>query len=71
VGRNIGDVRSRLYATPGYLERFGNPRLPYDLRGADFISIDRSGRFLKELNALAFTLTERDSPVVTENYLVL
>jgi DNA-binding transcriptional LysR family regulator len=71
IAKKIRDVPARLYATPGYLERIGNPRLPYDLRQADFISIDASGMFLKGLNALGLNLTERNFPIMTENYLVM
>ena len=71
VARKIRDVPARLYAAPAYLESLNNPQLPYDLRKADFISIDRSGMFLKGLNAMGFNLTERNFPIVTENYLVM
>jgi DNA-binding transcriptional LysR family regulator len=71
IARKIRDVPARLYATPGYLEKIGNPRLPHDLRQADFISIDSSGVFLKGLNALGLNLTERNFPIMTENYLVM
>jgi DNA-binding transcriptional LysR family regulator len=71
VAKKIRDVPARLYATPAYLEAIGNPRLPYELRRADFISIDQSGMFLKGLNALGLNLTERNFPIFTENYLVM
>jgi DNA-binding transcriptional LysR family regulator len=71
IARKIRDVPARLYATPGYLESIGNPQLPYDLRYADFISIDSSGMFLKGLNALGLNLTERNFPILTESYLVM
>jgi DNA-binding transcriptional LysR family regulator len=71
VAKKIRDVPARLYATPAYLERIGNPMLPYDLHRADFISIDRSGAFLNGLNGLGLSLTERNFPIVTENYLVM
>lgn len=71
VARKLRDMPARLYATPGYLERIGDPKLPYDLRHADFISIDSSGVFLKGLNALGMNLTERNFPILTENYLVM
>jgi DNA-binding transcriptional LysR family regulator len=71
VARKIRDVPARLYATPAYLERIGNPKLPYDLRNADFVSIDNTGMFLKGLNALGLNLTERNFPIFTENYLVM
>jgi len=71
IARKIVDVPARLYATHAYLERLGNPRLPHDLRMADFISIDGSGMFLKGLNAMGLNLTERNFPILTENYLVM
>ncbi len=71
IAKKLRDVPARLYATPAYLDRIDNPRLPYDLRHADFISIDNSGLFLKGLNALGLNLTERNFPIFTENYLVM
>ena len=71
VARKIRDVPARLYATPDYLDSIGNPAVPYDLRHADFVSIDGSGMFLKGLNAMGLTLTERNFPILTENYLVM
>jgi DNA-binding transcriptional LysR family regulator len=71
IARKIRDIPARLYATPGYLESIGNPQLPYDLRHADFISIDSSGMFLKGLNAMGLGLTEANFPILTENYLVM
>ena len=71
VARKIRDVPARLYATPAYLASIDNPLLPSDLRKADFISIDGSGMFLKGLNAMGFDLTERNFPILTENYLVM
>jgi DNA-binding transcriptional LysR family regulator len=71
IARKIRDVPARLYATPDYLARIGNPKLPYDLRHADFISIDGTGMFLKGLNAMGLNLTERNFPILTENYLVM
>lgn len=71
IARKIRDIPARLYATPDYLDRIGNPKLPYDLRHADFISIDSTGMFLKGLNAMGLSLTEANFPILTENYLVM
>jgi DNA-binding transcriptional LysR family regulator len=71
IGRKIKDVPARLYATPAYLDRIGNPRLPYDLRDADFINIDKTGILIKGLNAAGLNLTERNFPIVTEHWLVM
>src|SRR4051812_29032688 len=69
IAKKVADIPARFYATPAYLDAIGNPRLPYDLRHADFIGIDSSGAFLKGLNALGMNLTERNFPILTENYL--
>lgn len=71
VARKICDVPARLYASHAYLAGLGDPQTPYDLRNADFISIDGSSMFLKELNGRGFQLTERNFPILTENYLVM
>jgi DNA-binding transcriptional LysR family regulator len=71
IARKIRDIPARLYATPSYIERLGHPRLPYDLRNADFINIDHTGMFLKGMNGLGMNLTERNFPIMTENYLVM
>jgi DNA-binding transcriptional LysR family regulator len=71
IAKKIRDIPARLYAAPEYLEKIGNPRLPRDLRQADFINIDSTGMFMKGLNALGLELTERNFPILTENYLVM
>jgi DNA-binding transcriptional LysR family regulator len=71
IARKVGDIPAQLYATPAYLESIGNPKLPYDLRNADFIGVDTTGVYLKGLNALGFNLTERNFTIICENYLVM
>lgn len=71
IAKKICDVPARLYATPKYLETIGNPRLPYDLKDADFIAIDGSDAFMNALNAQGYSLTKRNFPVLTENFLVM
>lgn len=71
IARKVRNASLRLYAAPAYLDRIGNPRLPYDLHTAEFISIDSSGNFLKGLNALGLNLAERNFPIYTENILVM
>ena len=71
IAKKIRDVPARLFATGAYLDSIGNPRLPYDLRDADFISIDGSGMFLKGLNSMGLGLSEKNFPILTENYLVM
>ncbi|MBW4653388.1 MAG: LysR family transcriptional regulator [Kaiparowitsia implicata GSE-PSE-MK54-09C] len=71
IARKVRNAHLRLYATPEYLDRIGRPKLPYDLREAEFISIDSSGMFLKGLNALGLNLTERNFPILSENILVM
>ncbi|MEE9454081.1 MAG: LysR family transcriptional regulator [Paracoccaceae bacterium] len=71
IAKKIRDVPARLYATRHYLEKIGNPKLPYDLKEADFIDLDASGTLQKGLNAMGLNLNERNFPILTENYLVM
>ena len=71
IARKLRDIPARLYATPALIERLGNPRLPNDLRDAEFINVDRTGVFIKGLNALGLNLAERNFPILAENYLVM
>ena len=71
IARKIKDVPARLYATPAYLARIGNPMLPADLSRADFINIDSSGAFMKGLNAMGMGVTEQNFPILVEDYNVM
>lgn len=71
IARKIRDVPARLYATPSYLDRIGNPKLPYDFRNAEFINITSGDAFMQALNKMGFDLTKRNFPIMTENYLVM
>ena len=71
IARKLRDTPARLYATPAYLARIGNPATPHDLARAEFISIDRSGALLEGLNSMGLNLTERNFPIFTDNYLVM
>ena len=71
IARKLRDIPARLYATPALIARLGNPKLPDDLRDAQFINIDRTGIFAKGLNALGLNLAERNFPILAENYLVM
>jgi DNA-binding transcriptional LysR family regulator len=71
IAKKLRDAAARLYATPSYLKRLGNPKRAQDLSRADFISIDGTGAFLNGLNALGLNLSERNFPFMTENYLVM
>lgn len=71
VARKLRDVPARLYATPGYLARIGNPATPHELSRGEFISIDNTGALVKGFNAMGLNLTERNFPIFTDNYLVM
>jgi DNA-binding transcriptional LysR family regulator len=71
IAKKVRDIPARLYATPELIKRIGTPKLPYDLRDADFINVDRTGVFAKGMNALGLNLTEKNFPILCENYLVM
>ncbi|MEK6204793.1 MAG: LysR family transcriptional regulator, partial [Amylibacter sp.] len=55
IAKKIKEVPARLYATPEYLDRIGRPKLPYDLRNAEFINLDSSGAMIKGLNMMGIS----------------
>jgi DNA-binding transcriptional LysR family regulator len=71
IARKIRDVPARLYATPEYLSRIGNPKLPYDLRHAEFINIESTGALIKGLRAMGLDVNNTNFPVLVENYTVM
>ena len=71
IAKKVRDIPARLYATPGYIEKIGKPKLPFELRHAEFINIDRTGVFLKGLNSLGLNLTAANFPILSDNYLVM
>lgn len=68
--RKIADRDARLYASPEYLARIGDPTSPADLSRADFFGFDRTDIMIRGLRALGVQLTERNFPIVTGNHLV-
>ncbi len=71
IARKIREVPARLFASPSYLDRIGIPKTLDDLRGAEFISVDNSGAFLKGMNSMGLNLTQANFPVLTESYHVM
>ena len=71
IAKKVKEVPARLYATPEYLDRIGRPKLPYDLRNAEFINLDSTGAMLKGLNMMGISVTKHNFPVLTENYTVM
>lgn len=71
IAKKIGVAEAVLYAAPEYIERLGHPRVPADLAGADFVSMDRGGTMLKGLNTLGLGLSEANFPLHTESFLVM
>ena len=71
IAKKIRDVPARLYATPDYLSRIGNPSQPIELRIADFINLDRNGQLIAGLNAMGLELSKDNFPVLAENFTVM
>lgn len=69
IARKVRDGRGRLYATPGYLDRIGNPSATDDLSAVDFIGFDRTDELIGYLNGLGLKLTQANFPLVSANQL--
>ena len=70
VAKKIADRHARLYASPAYLERIGNPTTPAGRADAEFFGFDRSDLMIRGLRALGLELTARNFPIVSDNHLV-
>ena len=70
IAKRMPDDDARLYATPAYLDRIGNPRSLADCSRADFIGFDANQPLLDGLNRKGFALTGRNFPVLTASHLV-
>ena len=70
IAKKIKDVSARLYSTPEYMKRIGNPKTPLEFQNADFVSFDSTGGLMNGLNDLGFKLTKKNFPLLSENYIV-
>lgn len=68
IAKKIRDVPAVLYATPEYINSIGNPKVPYDLRNADFINIDTGFGYMEALNAMGMSLTPANFPIHITNF---
>lgn len=50
IARHLASLRAQLYASPGYLERAGEPQTPADLAGHECLSMLKSGSGIWSLN---------------------
>jgi DNA-binding transcriptional LysR family regulator len=68
--RKVKDGCARLYASPEYLAKIGNPTTAEGLSKGQFLGFDRGGALIEGLNALGLSLTAENFPVITGNQLV-
>lgn len=68
--RKVKDGFARLYASPDYLAKIGNPTTAEELSKAQFLGFDRGDALMKGLNALGLSLTPQSFPVITGDQLV-
>ena len=70
IARRLADDRGRLYATPDYLARIGNPTRPEDLADADFIGFDTTDLMVNGLKKQGLHVTHANFPLLTSNHFV-
>ncbi len=70
VAKKVADRNARLYASPDYLGRIGNPTSPSDLSRADFFGFDRTEMMMNGLRNLGVEVGVKNFPIVTSNHLV-
>ncbi|MET3889330.1 DNA-binding transcriptional LysR family regulator [Bosea sp. OAE506] len=67
IGRLIGDLAARLYASDGWIERHGLPRAASDLSDATFLAFDPVERFVEHLELHGFRFAPEQCPVVSNS----
>jgi len=70
IAKKIADRDARLYATPDYLKRIGNPKSAAGLSKADFFGFDRTDLMIKGLRARGVEVGPENFPIITDNHLV-
>ena len=70
IVKKVRDDTARIYATPEYLDRIGNPKTKADLSHADFTGFANNELMLTSMNKLGFNLTSRNFPIICESLLV-
>ncbi len=69
IGKHIRDASAHFYASKSWVAKNGLPTHPDDVKGAPFISFDRSGRFADYLQGLGVEVTADSFPALSENSL--
>ena len=64
IAKKICDINIHLYATPGYMERAGNPAPSNDLSGLDFIGFDRTDMLIAALNETGMVVNQSNFPII-------
>ncbi|MDP3254479.1 LysR family transcriptional regulator [Bosea sp. (in: a-proteobacteria)] len=67
IGRLIGDLTARLYASDGWIERHGRPRAVSDLSGATFLAFDPVERFVEHMALQGFGFGLEQCSVVSNS----
>ncbi len=69
IARKIRDDTARMYATPEYLRKLGQPQSASDFSHASFVSFDATGMLIDELNRRGFQLDAANFPILTDSYI--
>lgn len=70
IAKKLAERSARLYATPAYLARIGNPRTPAELSRAEFFGFERLEVMITGLRTFGIPLTPENFPIITDNHLV-
>lgn len=70
IAKKIRDETTRLYATPSYIEKIGNPRRPEDLAEADFVAFDHTDTYINVLAEAGLQLTHDNFTVISDSHIV-
>lgn len=71
IAKLVGETSANLYASTDYLDTFGRPKTPDDLKDASFIGFEHPERLLPVLNSLGLELTARNFRITTASGTVI
>ncbi len=68
--RKLTNQHARMYATPDYLARLGNPTTPAEVNAAEFIGFADVTGYIEAMRRFGLQLTRQNFPITTANHLV-
>lgn len=70
IAKKVGNIRGRIFATPEYLDRLGNPETAQGFSDAEFLGFNRSAELIEAMKLFGLELDQKNFPIVSESQIV-